>query len=580
MTVEGIRWAGPRALLVELSDLSSVLALHARLLAEPFPGQADAIAAAATVLVKFDSSAAARAARSVVGHLDLDGASHVSGRELTIDVVYDGEDLAEVGRHTGLGADGVVASHTGQLWTAAFGGFAPGFTYLLGENRELDVPRRSSPRTAVPAGSVALGGAFSAVYPRQSPGGWQLIGRTAAVMWDLDRDSPAFVLPGDRVRYIAVREAIPLASAAAAMEPPKTAPAGIHTPAPPTQDHALIIDAPGLQSLVQDLGRPGLGDLGVSAAGAADQQSARQANRLVGNDAGAAVVENVFGGLAVRAVGDQVLAVSGAPVPLSITPPLAHNAPRSGQNTADKPERHPEMCAPFALLDGESLTLGAPSAGLRTYVAVRGGLDVPAVLGSRSADSMSGIGPALLSAGTRLPVGRAPLFQIVGGPEPSTLRLGGNAATLRATLGPRDDWFDADAVSVLTGQEWLVTGQSNRIGVRLAPGKAADSAAGAAVRVGESLRRRRDGELPSEGAVAGALQIPPSGHPVLFLADHPVTGGYPVIAVVVPEDLPTAAQLPPGHHVRFTLVDPETLEPLVFADVTAATGATPEGIQR
>ncbi|WAH98702.1 5-oxoprolinase/urea amidolyase family protein [Arthrobacter sp. MMS18-M83] len=549
MSITGIRWAGPRALLVKLSDLAAVLAFHSRLLAEPLPGQLDAIAAAATVLLKFGTHAEALAARTAVGHVDLHEMPQHSPRQVTIEVVYDGEDLAEVGMLTGLGADGVVAAHTGQLWTAAFGGFAPGFAYLLGENHSLDVPRRSSPRTAVPAGSVALGGTFSAVYPRQSPGGWQLIGRTTAVLWDLERESPALVRPGDTVRYVAVREAVELT--------PPQRPAAEEVAGP-----ALVVGSPGLQSLIQDLGRPGLGDLGVSAAGAVDQQSARQANRLVGNQPGAAVVETVLGGLSVKADGDQVLAIAGAVAPLEIL------------DASGATVRRAAMCSPFALLDGETLGLGAPSLGARSYLAVRGGLDVQPVLGSRSSDSMSGIGPAPLSAGMRLPVGKAPLFQMVGAPEESTLRLGTAAAELRVTLGPRDDWFDSGSLKSLAGQDWITTEQSNRIGVRLAPGGGR-----ALERNGVPERNcvpeRGAGELPSEGAVAGSLQVPPSGHPVLFLADHPVTGGYPVIAVVVPEDIPTAAQLPPGHSVRFTIVDPATLEPLELA----ATGVVPEGTQ-
>jgi KipI family sensor histidine kinase inhibitor len=565
MSITGIRWAGPRALLVELTDLASVLALHSRLLAQPLPGQLDAVAAAATLLVKFSSHRQSLAARAAVELLDLDALDQEGGREVTIEVVYDGEDLAEVGRLTGLGPDGVVSAHTGQLWTAAFGGFAPGFTYLVGENHSLDVPRRSSPRTAVPAGSVALGGAFSSVYPRQSPGGWQLIGRTAAVLWDIKRESPALVRPGDRVRYKAVREAVAAAEPAAPVAPAAVESVGAVA-------SGLIVTAAGLQSLVQDLGRPGLGDLGVSAAGAADQQSARQANRLVGNQPGDAVVENLLGGLSVRAAGDQVLSVAGATVPLDIS------------GDAGKILRRPAMCAPFALLDGETLTLGAPSSGLRSYLAVRGGVDVPPVLGSRSSDSMSGIGPAPLSAGMLLPVAAVAGVRPVGGPEKSTLRLGSEAAEVRVTLGPRDDWFTADSLAALTGQDWLVTEQSNRIGVRLAP-----AAAGTTEGQGDGrpLERSRAGELASEGAVAGALQVPPSGHPVLFLADHPVTGGYPVIAVVVPEDLPTAAQLPPGHRVRFAVVDPATLEPLeqsvapesVAPLEPAASGTASEGTQ-
>ena len=133
------------------------------------------------------------------------------GELVLIDTVYDGEDLAEVGQLTGLGPDGVIAAHTGQIWTVAFAGFAPGFGYMVGENQDLEVPRRSSPRTAVPAGSVALAGNYSAVYPRRSPGGWQLIGRTGARMWDLDREQPALAAPGHRVQFRAVRDIVTLA---------------------------------------------------------------------------------------------------------------------------------------------------------------------------------------------------------------------------------------------------------------------------------------------------------------------------------------------------------------------------------
>ncbi|GAB5078806.1 5-oxoprolinase subunit B/C family protein [Arthrobacter sp. AD-310] len=541
-----IRWAGPRALLVELDSLESVLAFHARLLADPPAGQVDVLAAARTVLAVFDSRAHAGAARKILEELETGEAFATAAPEepVRIEVVYDGEDLAEVGRLTGLGADGVVAAHTGQVWTAAFGGFAPGFAYLVGEHDALNVPRRGTPRTAVPAGSVALAGNFSAVYPRRSPGGWQLVGHTSARMWDLEREQPALVRPGNRVQYVAVRELVELtaedrqpASAAAAHEPVRTGP-------------SLEVISPGPQSLVQDLGRPGLGDLGVSPAGAADARSARQANRLVGNRPGDAVIETVLGGLEVRAGGELTAALSGAPA-------AAEVRGRTGI-------RPVPMDAPFPLHDGETLHLEVPGAGLRTYLGVRGGIDVPAVLGSRSTDLMSGIGPAPLAAGTVLPVGAVDTARAVGQPEPSSLAAdvasGGSGlpVTLRITAGPRHDWFTDDSRAALTAQVWTVTAESNRIGLRLEPGAAGSRPEPSP---GVALQRSRTGELPSEGVVAGSLQVPPSGLPVLFLADHPVTGGYPVIGAVVPEDLPAAAQLPPGTAVRFVEVDPETLQP-------------------
>jgi KipI family sensor histidine kinase inhibitor len=128
-----------------------------------------------------------------------------AGDEIEIPVTYDGPDLADVTSHTGLSEDEIVAAHTGTPWTVAFGGFAPGFAYLVGGDERLVVPRRESPRTSVPAGSVGLAGEFSGVYPRSSPGGWQLIGRTDAVMFDVDRDPPALLAPGAHVRFVESR---------------------------------------------------------------------------------------------------------------------------------------------------------------------------------------------------------------------------------------------------------------------------------------------------------------------------------------------------------------------------------------
>jgi KipI family sensor histidine kinase inhibitor len=519
--VRSVRPVGTRAVLAELDSMQDVLALQSLLSASPLPGQLDVLAAAETVMVVAGSAAAARAIGARLLELELGGPVSADSALVTIDTVYDGEDLAEVAELTGLGVDGVIAAHTGQLWTVAFAGFAPGFGYMVGENQLLEVPRRSNPRTAVPAGSVALAGNYSAVYPRRSPGGWQLIGRTGARMWDLDRERPALARPGDRVQFRAVREVLSLAPVpeAAATE----AAAG------------LRIVAPGALSLIQDLGRRGHGGLGVSAAGALDRASLRRANRLVGNASTAAAIETVNGGLTLQAVGDQVMAVAGAPSSLTVTPPSGVN-PDDG----DAPESQPRtvaMATPFALLDGETLTIGAPDAGFRSYLAVRGGVDVPAVLGSRSADTLSGLGPAPLATGQLLAVGQETESTAVGNPElqPDFPEPGG-VTMLDIVPGPRDDWFEPSQLESLCSQEWQVTPQSNRVGMRLA---------------GEPLTRSREGELPSEGTMAGALQIPPAGLPVLFLADHPITGGYPVIAVVTDEHLDRAAQVPIGGSIRF-----------------------------
>lgn len=546
-TAPALRWAGPRAFLVECADLPAVMALHAHLRAHPFPGQREAVAAAATVLVAFRTRDEALAAARTVTSIAPDAPDLAAARTVTVDVRYDGEDLDDVAALAGMSVEAVIAAHSEAAWVGAFGGFAPGFTYCAADPAPFDVPRRASPRTAVPAGSVAVAGRFSAVYPRASPGGWRLLGRTDAVLWDLGRPEPALLRPGDRVRYRPVRELATLTTTApdpasapaseGSPTPAATSPEPASTPPEPAPTSAdtpgLTVVAPGLQSLVQDLGRPGRGDLGVTASGAADRDAARQANRLVGNAPDEAVVEALLGGLALTARGTQVLALAGADARARISGP-------AGTRTA--PVRRP-----FALLDGETLTLEEPEAGLRTYVGLRGGIEAPLVLGSRSTDVMSGLGPAPLAAGAGLPRRADPGRALVGEAE-AALRVtprAGAVTVLRVLLGPREDWFDAASLARLTAQEWEATSQADRIGVRLA------APAG-----GRTLARARDGELASEGVTAGALQVPPSGEPVLFLADHPVTGGYPVIAVVVPEDLGAAAQLPPGARVRLVPVPP------------------------
>ncbi|WP_298806667.1 biotin-dependent carboxyltransferase family protein [uncultured Pseudokineococcus sp.] len=272
---------------------------------------------------------------------------------------------------------------------------------------------------------------------------------------------------------------------------------------------ALTVLAPGPLTTVQDAGRPGLAALGVGRSGACDRASYALANRLVGNEVGAAALEVTLGGLALRAERDVVVALAGARCP---------GAPHD---------------AVVALRAGEELRLGPPEAGLRTYVAVRGGVDVPAVLGSRSTDVLSGLGPAALRAGDALAAGPAPSrfpdVDVAPVPEPAA-----GDVVVRVLPGPRRDWFTGAAWAALTTGAYAVTSESNRVGVRLE---------------GAALERARDGELPSEGMVRGALQVPPSGEPVLFLADHPVTGGYPVIGCVVDADVDRCAQLRPGQRL-------------------------------
>lgn len=272
----------------------------------------------------------------------------------------------------------------------------------------------------------------------------------------------------------------------------------------------LQVLEPGPLTTIQDGGRPGQAALGVGRSGACDRRSFALANRLVGNDVGAAALEVTFGGLVLRAEADLVLVTTGA----RCAGGWPHNAPTR-------------------LRTGQLLRLGAPLTGARTYVGVRGGLAVEPVLGSRSTDLLAGLGPPVVAAGDLLPVGRAaapmPSVDVAAVAEPEA-----GDVSLKVLPGPRRDWFPDQAWRLLLKSTYAVSNDSNRVGLRLE---------------GPPLERSRRGELPSEGMVRGALQIPPSGLPVLFLADHPVTGGYPVLAYVRDDDVDRCAQLRPGQHV-------------------------------
>jgi KipI family sensor histidine kinase inhibitor len=199
---------GDQAFLIEAGDLETVLGLNAALTGCPPPGITDLVPAASTLLVRFDPRETDRAglARRLAETAPLPVGAR-SGEEVTIPVVYDGEDLAAVAERTGLGVGGVITAHTSVEYTVAFGGFAPGWGYLTGLDPRLHVPRLETSRTRVPAGTVAIAGEFSGIYPRPSPGGWRLLGHTAVTLWDSTRPVPALLRPGVRVRFTAVTDA-------------------------------------------------------------------------------------------------------------------------------------------------------------------------------------------------------------------------------------------------------------------------------------------------------------------------------------------------------------------------------------
>jgi len=272
----------------------------------------------------------------------------------------------------------------------------------------------------------------------------------------------------------------------------------------------------GPLALIEDLGRPGLAQMGVTRSGAADRRSHALANRLVANPGDHATIEVTFGGFSARVRGgDIAIAVTGADTDPTVSGKLF------GTNSIHYAR------------DGEVISLGAPRTGLRSYLAVRGGIDVSPVLGSRSYDVMSAIGPLPLAPGDVLPIGEhSDEFPELD--QAPVAAIEKDVLDLMVTPGPRDDWFTDPSVLVRTN--WQVTNRSDRVGMRL---------------VGMPLEYRwPDRQLPSEGATRGAIQVPPNGFPVILGPDHPVTGGYPVIGVVTDRDIDKIAQIRPGQTVR------------------------------
>lgn len=283
----------------------------------------------------------------------------------------------------------------------------------------------------------------------------------------------------------------------------------------------LRVIASGPLSVIQDQGRPGWFSSGVGVSGAADRRSHALANRLVGNAEEAATIECLLGGLELLAIEPVIVAVTGAPAPI---------------NVDGIPTGHSSV---IRLNRGQRLRLGMAEAGMRVYVGVRGGIGVEPILGSRSWDTLSGLGPEPLCAGMELPVGDDHVRDVEIDVA-AVAAIGSSPIVAHVMFGPRDDWF-TEPRDLLVGW-WELSDSTDRIGARL--NRHRDF---------PSLTRLDAKELPAEGVPVGAIQVPPSGEPVVFLADHPITGGYPVIATVVDQDLDMIAQARPGQRVTFRL---------------------------
>ncbi len=463
-------------------------------------------------------------------------------RSIELPVVFDGADLSDVAATVGASTERVVSWLTGAALRVAFLGFSPGFPYLTGLPPPLaELARRPTPRIAVPAGAVAIGGGFAAVYPSSTPGGWHLVGRTTARLFDPSTPPFARLTPGASVRFVETRTGghLPAATDTAAEGGSTRSVAG-----QPTMSHTSrwveVVD-PGSLTLIEDAGRTGLAAIGVPDAGPADPDSMVLANRLVGNDDRAAVLECTGYGPVLRVHCPSHLAVvtaDGSGVELWV----------------DGLAVPSDAVVPVAA--GQTITVGAVRAGARAYAALDGGVEVAPLLGSRSTDVLSGLGPGPLSTGDRFALGtpmrprgmllpRRPPVGHTGHPvgsNPDRLRH------LRVVPGPHR--VGRTLTDRFFATEWQVTADSNRVGLRLRPHRAPE------IRFDPpdfgSVPRVR-----SVGTVLGAVQLPPDAHPIILSVDRATVGGYPVIGCVASADHGHLGQLRPGDRLQFVAVTVE-----------------------
>jgi KipI family sensor histidine kinase inhibitor len=515
--------AGESALVVELGDAIDpalnvrVLALDRALLESPFEGYIEAVPSYRSLLVFFDPErASAESAEEYLRRLggDADLAGRGTPRLREVPAVYDGEDLEDVARRIGVTPSEVVRLHSEREYRVYMVGFTPGFAYMGSTDDRLRLPRRSTPRTRVPAGSVGIAMGQTGIYPSATPGGWNLLGRAEhRGLFDVASDPPSYFVPGDRVRFV------PVGSLPEWRE---------SSPTPPARPGAdLEVLEPGLLTTVQDLGRPGYQRYGVPVAGAADERALRAANLLVGNDPGAAGLECTIAGPRLAALRTTVVAVTGGDLGAFIE--------RSDLGRVPVPPWSSVLLRP-----GNVLRFEGRRAGARAYVAFAGGIDVPPVLESRSTYLTAGFGGVegrALIASDRLSL-LEPRSPAAPGRKWPASHSPANEVVIRLVLGPQDDYFTERGVATLTTSSYRVASASDRMGLRFE---------------GEPLEQHPR-EFVSDGIMQGGIQVPPNGLPILMLADRATMGGYPKIATAARADLPRLAQLFPGDRVRFQVI--------------------------
>ncbi len=436
--------------------------------------------------------------RLFIQSLELNPDAMPPPRCVEVPVVYDGEDLERVADHNSLGGKDVIRMHSGPTYLVYMLGFSPGFPYMGGMNPRLASPRLENPRVNVSAGSVGIAGNQTGIYPVESPGGWNIIGRTRLKLFDPDGDNPFLFAPGDEVRFVPVDEGRALST---------KAPRAVRRTVPA---NGVKIIEPGMFTTVQDAGRFGYLRFGLPPSGAMDRRAFELANALVDNDRNSAVLE---------CTGTMPILESSHPVRLAVA-------------YADH----------FLTLDvaaGEKIAFGPIKLGYRAYIAFQGGIDVPVVMGSRStyvAGRFGGLEGRTLRAGDDLGFGDgADGTPAIHAKVTQASRL--PRRTVGVIPGPEADWFDCGGLNTFLTERFIVSAKSDRTGIRLE---------------GMPLSFRSNEQMVSAALSFGTIQVPPSGLPIIMMADHPTTGGYPRIGTVVEEDLPVLAQLRPGDAVRFS----------------------------
>lgn len=473
--------------------------------ARAIPGVSDVVSSYETVAVHCHDPLMAG---KVLG--ELQGIGHVSGNAasvvsepLAVPVAYGNEhgpDLVDAAAMLDLAPEEIVQLHSSAIYTVAAVGFSPGFPYLTGLPPQLHLPRRATPRR-VSAGAVAIAGTHAGIYPNASHGGWHVIGRTGLELFDPWRKDPALLKPGDRLRFLP----------GGMIAPHLSSPQEAMAPAGP----CIEIVEPGMQTTVQDRGRPGFQHIGVTPGGANDPVLAVVANLLVGNPPDAALLECTMQGPILQAPAGACVAWTG------------WNDPCSGRL--------------HVLTQKTEVDLRGRMRGPHGYFAIAGGIAAPRVLGSRATDVRAGFGGwhgRALRAGDRLPVGSAKHV-----PKPGAWRVGWPAAVkARGTLelgfvpGVQTAWFDDESLARFRSSIYQTTSMSDRTGMRLA---------------GPELRLREMRGMASQPVCAGSVQVPPDGRPIVLMGERQTIGGYPQIGHVISADLPRLARAWPGTSIRF-----------------------------